>query len=220
MMDTYDCLEYQLEEHFCNVLSSPLSETEKKLIEQSHNAHLSIAESQRQSDRQAEHLNGMIVSDSESDNPDDYIHLNMDSVKAQALIAKKKRCIHRRARYLKAKIIAERNFLCKKTSSAVRGILKDHPDIGTVMEKFVEERNIRADAWRHTGVLTFDGNTQVKEKVTYERIRQHLVSHYNRHFSYGTVVQLCVARNRRRRSAKRYKGVAQITSRRARINLN
>lgn len=35
-------------------------------------------------------------------------------------------------------------------------------------------------------------------------------------FSYGTVVELCVARNRRRRSAHRYKGIAKITSHRAR----
>ena len=33
---------------------------------------------------------------------------------------------------------------------------------------------------------------------------------------YGTVVQLCVARNKRRRSAKNYKGLAKVTTRRAR----
>ena len=73
-----------------------------------------------------------------------------------------------------------------------------------------------ADAWRRTGVLTFDGNTKVKRKVTYNRIREHLQSMYHRHFSYGSVVQLCVARNKRRRSSLRYKGVAHITCRRAR----
>lgn len=98
----------------------------------------------------------------------------------------------------------------------MRGILKECPDIGEQMEKYVQERNIGADAWRRTGVLTFDGNTRVKAKVTYERLRQYLMSIYNRHFSYGSVVQLCVARNRRRRSAQRYIGVAKITSRRAR----
>ena len=55
----------------------------------------------------------------------------------------------------------------------------------------------------------------MKEKVTYERIRQHLEKTYNRHFSYGTVVQLCIARNKRRRSASNYKGVAKVTTRRA-----
>ena len=37
-----------------------------------------------------------------------------------------------------------------------------------------------------------------------------------RSFSNGTVVQLCVPRNKRRQSAKRYLGVAQVTTRRAR----
>ena len=56
----------------------------------------------------------------------------------------------------------------------------------------------------------------MKKKVTYSRIKEHLEEVYKRKFSYGTVVQLCVARNRRRQSAKRYKGVAKVTSRRAR----
>ena len=77
-----------------------------------------------------------------------------------------------------------------------------------------------ADAWRHTGVLTFDGNTKIKEKVTYEKIRQHLQNEYHRKFSYGTVIQLCVPSNKRRESSKRYKSVAKVTSRRARKGFN
>ena len=94
--------------------------------------------------------------------------------------------------------------------------MKTYPNIGEEIEKFVQDCNIGADAWRRTGVLTFDGNTRVKSKVTYERIRQHLIDVYNRNFLYGSVIQLCVARNKRRTSAKRYKGVAKVTSRRAR----
>lgn len=48
------------------------------------------------------------------------------------------------------------------------------------------------------------------------KIRQHLQEKYNRHFAYGTVVQLCVARNKNRRSASNYKGAALVTTRRAR----
>ena len=94
--------------------------------------------------------------------------------------------------------------------------MKECPTIGQEIESFVQEANIGADAWRRTGVLTFDGNTRVKAKVTYERIRQHLMKVYQRKFSFGTVVQLCIARNKRRLSASRYKGVAKVTSRRAR----
>ena len=129
---------------------------------------------------------------------------------------KRRKAIRRRARYTKSKTIAEQNFLGRKTSSSVRGIVKDFPEIGKTIEEFVQERNIGADHWRRTGVLTFDGNTSVQQKVTYQRIREHLEERYKRKFSYGTVIQLCVARNRRRRSAKRYKGVARVTSRRAR----
>ena len=67
-----------------------------------------------------------------------------------------------------------------------------------------------ADAWRRTGVLTFDGNAKLKVKATYEKIRQHLEDVYN---PYGTVIQLCVPRNRRRKSAKRYAGITKVTSR-------
>lgn len=42
------------------------------------------------------------------------------------------------------------------------------------MEAFVSEQSIGADACCWTGVLTFDGNRRIKEKVTYERICQHL----------------------------------------------
>ena len=56
----------------------------------------------------------------------------------------------------------------------------------------------------------------MKQKVTYNRIREHLQTVYKRKISYGTIVQLCVPRNRRRLSAKRYQGVARVTCRRAR----
>ena len=135
---------------------------------------------------------------------------------AKQILEKRIQSIKRRFRYSKAKQIAEKNFLSRKTGSKVRGIISDCPDIGRVIEDFVQERNIGADAWRCTGVLTFDGNTRVKEKVTYERVRQHLMKVYQRKLSYGSVVQLCIARNKRRKSASRYKGVANVTSRRAR----
>ena len=113
--------------------------------------------------------------------------------------------------------MAENNFLSRRVLEKVSKILKDCPDIGEVVETFVQECSIGADAWRRTGVLTFDGNSRVKSKVTYERIRQHLTKVYNRHF--GTVVQLCIASKKRRLSSKRYKSVCKVMSRRARKGL-
>ena len=100
-----------------------------------------------------------------------------------------------------AKTIAENCFLSRKISKRTSKILKECPDVGKVIEAYVQDRNVGADAWR-TGVLTFDGNLKLKEKATYEGIRQHLRSVYGRKFSYGSVVELCIPRNKRR-SAKR-----------------
>ena len=132
------------------------------------------------------------------------------------MIAKRRKAIQRRTRHLRAKAVAEQRFLSKKSSTRISRILSQCPDIGKVIESFVSEHNIGADAWRRTGVLTFDGNTRLPKKVTYERIHLHLQDVYKHHFSYGSVVQLCVARNKRRLSAKRYHGAAKVTTRRAR----
>lgn len=99
-------------------------------------------------------------------------------------------------------------------------ILQDCPCIGEVIEDFVKDHNVGADAWRRTGVLTFDGNANLKCKVTHEKIRKHLENVFQRTFSYGTVIELCIPRNRRRRSAKRYRGLANVTTRRARKGFN
>ena len=53
-------------------------------------------------------------------------------------------------------------------------------------------------------------------KASFRSIQQHLEEKYKRKIGYGTIVQLCVVRNKRRLSAKRYKGVAKVTCRRAR----
>ena len=52
-------------------------------------------------------------------------------------------------------------------------------------------------------------------KVAYKRLQENLKDEYGISLTYGSVVQLCAVRNRRRISAKCYKGVARITCRRA-----
>lgn len=206
-----------LECFFTLAMNDELGDGDKALLVQSHQAFNCDRDRCQIVDREAAAFNGQIVTDSESEDPDQYLGLHdVTSDKAKALITKKRKSLRRRARYLKSKQVAERNFLSRKVSRGVKGILKDFPNIGKEIENFVQESNVGADAWRRTGILTFDGNTRVKSKVTYERIRQHLIKVYQRNFGFGTVVQLCVARNRRRQSAKRYKGVAKVTSRRAR----
>lgn len=104
----------------------------------------------------------------------------------------------------------------RRSLRSVQSITNTFPDIGNTIEEFVKECIVGADAWHRTGMLTFDGNVKVKKKATYDRIKEHLEEKYSRKFSYGTVVELCVARNKRRKSSQRYKGVAKVISRRAR----
>lgn len=86
--------------------------------------------------------------------------------------------------------------------------------MGKDIEEFVHSRKVGADAWRRTVVMTFHGNCRTGPKVTYKRIQQHLEN--NTAVNYATIVQMCVARNKHRLSARRYKGMARITCRRAR----
>ena len=44
-----------------------------------------------------------------------------------------------------AKVIAEENFLSRRVSQKVSRILKECPDIGTVIEKYVEEHSVDVD---------------------------------------------------------------------------
>ena len=89
-------------------------------------------------------------------------------------------------------------------------MLTRFPDIGNTIEVYVSEANVGADAWRRTGILNFDGNVKIR---TYGRIQQHLEQKYKCKISYSTVVQLCVAHNKCRRSAKNYKNAAKVTTR-------
>ena len=120
------------------------------------------------------------------------------------------------ARRKEAKEIAERNLLKRKVPKKVGSILKRFPNIGKDTEEFVSNKRCGADSWRRTGVTTFDGNRKRGPKASFRSIQEHLQTKYNSKIGYGTVVQLCVVRNKRKLSSKRYKGVAKVTCRRAR----
>ena len=104
----------------------------------------------------------------------------------------------------------EERFLKRRRSKRVSQILVQVPEIGKEIENFVKESGAGAGSWRRTGVLTFDGNRKVEKKRTFKRVKEHLENKFQLKMSYGTVVQLCMARNRRRRSAARYKGIAKV----------
>ena len=132
------------------------------------------------------------------------------------VIAKKVKSYRLKSKRKAARKIAEARFLRQKCKKSVGKILRECPDIGETIESFGRNAGVGADSWRGTGLLTFDRNRKLKKKATFAGIKEHVQKVYKRKFGYGTVVQLCVARNKRRQSAKRYKAVANVISRRAR----
>lgn len=121
--------------------------------------------------------------------------------------------IRRKACRQAKKKLAEKILL--KRSKKVGAVIRECPGIGQEIESFVRQCSAGADMWRRTGTSTFDGNSKLEKKPTFKLVKEHLETKYNQQISYGTVVQLCIPRNKRRRSAARYK-VLQMCFRRER----
>lgn len=214
-MEQVSCSNQVAEIFYANHLGC-FSQEEVEQIKLSHEAFLAEEELYGDEHERANlEMNGEIVTDSESDDPSAYLKSVHDEA-SEKLIAKKIAAVKRQIRRKRAKYLSQQHYLGKKKSKSLSNIATKFPNIGQEIEHYVESCSVGADAWRRTGVRTFDGNKKVGKKCTYKRIQRHLQEVYDCHFSYGSVVQLCVARNRRRSSAKRYRGLAQVTSRRAR----
>ena len=185
-----------------------ISENDYRIIEQSQEVY---NQQELLREKQDEIDNGMIVSDKERGDPEELLLVGdpLDDA-GKKLIKKKREAIQRKAKREIKKKIAEKRFLMRRRSKKVGKILQECPGIGKTIENYVEKCGVGADAWRRTGILTFDGNQRLNKKVTFKRIQEHLQLTYDRTFSYGGVVQLCVARNKRRKSAIRYKGLANV----------
>ena len=124
--------------------------------------------------------------------------------------------IKRRAERKMAEEIAKTCILKRRIPPSASRLQKKFPTIGKNMEEFVGSKKVGADAWRRTGLLTFDGERRRGKKVTYQSIQAHLEEKYGTKIGYGSIVQFCYARNKRHLSSKRYQNVAKITCRRAR----
>lgn len=109
---------------------------------------------------------------------------------------------------------AKHCLLNRNIPKRVSRIIQNHPTIGADIEKFVSDKQMGADAWRRTGVITFDGNRRPKGHIQKKNTRSS-----SGEVSMSDFIRVncpCVVKNKRRISAKRYKGIAKITSRRAR----
>ena len=191
-----------------NLDAFDLNDMLKETIEISRQAYLN--------DERVMANNATGLTDSESDDPEDWVNLNLRSAKGKEVINKHVGIVKRIVRRQAAKLIAENSLLKRKVPKKVSSILQKYPNIGRDIEEFVESKQCGADSWRRTGVITFDGNKKKGQKAFFRTIQAHLQEKYNTKIGYGTVVQLCVVRNKRKLSSKRYKNVAKVTCRRAR----
>lgn len=139
----------------------------------------------------------------------------METKEIQAKVKKQRRILKKRRKRLIAKEVTRRCLLKRRLPKRVSRTLLKYPQIGADIEAYARENRIGADSWRRTGVLSFTGNVRRGPKITYNRIKTHLEKKYETKFGYGTIVQLCCAKNKRRLSAKRYFGAARIVSKRA-----
>ena len=58
----------------------------------------------------------------------------------------------------------------RKVGRRAKTILSERPGIGAAMEEYAKNCGVGADKWRRTGVLTFDGNTKVEKKLTFQHM--------------------------------------------------
>ena len=184
-----------------------------ELIAQSKEAYVAAQNDACEMEQTARVLNGCIVTEPESDDPELTARLHDPLCESgRLLIAKRRKAIQRRTRRLRAKAVAEQRFLSKKSSTRISRILSQCPDIGKVIESFVSEHNIGADAWRRTGVLTFDGNNRLPKKVTLSvyaftfKMYTNVISHTGQWCSFALqgISGVCLH------------GVAKVTTHRAR----
>jgi hypothetical protein len=152
-----------------------LSTEETTLWQQSYQAYLTT---RSQTVGEEQHRVGGVWTDSESDDPEDWIELktcsSLQSKAFQEKVKKKKAAFARLKKRMIAKEVTQKALLKRKVPKAVNKTLRQFPNIGKDIETFAKENRVGADAWRRTGVLTFSGNLKRGPKITYNRIKQHL----------------------------------------------
>ena len=178
---------------------SDLSEEEEQLVEMSRQAFLEFMRRQPLSIEDEEVFS---ESDTEIQTPCIKEMQSLTDQEGKEAIQAVRHAIKQRAKRIIAKQVASQSILKRKIPQRASRIIKQHPTIGTDIEDFVKSKRVGADAWRRTGVLTFDGTRTRGKKVTYKGIQDHLQEKYGCKISYGTVVQLCVIHSKRRISAR------------------
>lgn len=149
-----DIIEQVLLEFANNIAFMDFSQEEERKIEQSMQAYL--IQSQLQASVSQD---GVVVTDSESDDPEQWLSVKqLKSPEGLEMIKKQRQILRCRTKRRIAKELARNCLLKRKLPKRVSAILKEFPSIGTDIETYVKSKRCGADAWRRTGVITFDGN--------------------------------------------------------------
>jgi hypothetical protein len=113
-------------------------------------------------------LDNAVITDSESDDPEEWLSVKGLKSPEGVQMIKKQRCfIRAQAKRKIAKEIANRCLLKRKIPKRVSAIIKEFLNIGKDVEEYVKSKKCGADAWRRTGVITFDGHRKRGPKASY-----------------------------------------------------
>ena len=109
-----------------------MTEDDLALVTQSYHAYFQSKHASYEDERKANLVNGEVVTDSESDNPEEYIEISdLVSENGNKLIG----CHQKACTEMHARVIAEQNFLSRRVSKRVSRILAECSDIKKVIEK-------------------------------------------------------------------------------------
>ena len=150
---------------FADYLSnSDLTEEEERIIEISRQAFLEYMKKQPLMIEGEE-----VVSETENEyqGPETIASQPLLSEERKQEIQVARRAIRQRAKRIATKDRASQSVLKRRIPKRVSKVIQQHPTIGKDIEEFVKSKRVGADAWRRTGVLTFDGARVRGKKVTY-----------------------------------------------------
>ena len=146
-----------LEKFFSSLHTFNFTEEERELIIQSKEAYTAPCNDAYNSEPTARAINSCIVTESETECPPECNTLDsLFHESGLTLIKKRRLAFQRRNRRLRAKAIADQRLLARKSTTKTSKVLDECVGIAKVIEDFVTECSIGADAWRRTGVLTLN----------------------------------------------------------------
>ena len=130
-----------VEKFFLRLPRMELAESSLHATVQSHRAFMAARRDTYEQDRVARNINGEIVTESEASCEEE---TNIASETKQSIVRKKRLSVKRRAQRLKCRLLVESRFLQCKVSKRTSKILTQCPNVGQVIEDFVQECNVGA----------------------------------------------------------------------------